>query len=315
MSQRKTRGNPNLRRTTRVPPTIAGTPTEDIPQPAVGTPNSTATATVVTAIPTNQMVTSSPGSSNLLLDSIESSNLKDFGKDKDMKNLLKTLQPKAFRGEGTNVPKTLEEWIMSMDDYFTLAGYNATAQGIMGRAKLEGSAKLWWKLHCQAQGRTEISMGWGELKDSLKERYLPLNYDTVKMNEFLACVRKGKPIDEYYEEFVKLSRHAPLMTQEQKLSRFILGLEGQLAEEVNALRPTSLANALIRAKAKLLSFQAGDRKRMNPYPPPAAFRPQKTHPPNRQFPNRSFSPSKAPASNVQPVKVNALPINQSGHQI
>ena len=78
-------------------------------------------------------------------------------------------------------------------------------------------------------------MGWGELKDSLKERYLPLNYDTVKMNEFLSCVRKERSIDEYYEEFVKLSRHTPLMTQEQKLSRFIIGLEGQLVEEVNAL--------------------------------------------------------------------------------
>ena len=148
MSQRKTRGNPNLRRTTRVPPTNAGTPTEDIPQPAVGTPNSTATATVVTTLPPNPMVAASPGSSNLLLDSTESSNLEDFGKDKDMKNLLKTLQPKAFRGEGTNVPKILEEWIMLMDDYFALASYNAIAQGIMGKAKLEGSTKYWWKLHC-----------------------------------------------------------------------------------------------------------------------------------------------------------------------
>ena len=94
------------------------------------------------------------------------------------------------------------------------------------------------------------------------------------MNEFLSCVRRGKPIDEYYEEFVKLSRHAPLMTQEQKLSRFIIGLEGQLAEEVNALQPTSLVDALIRAKAKLLSFQAArDHKRMNPYPPAGLFRP------------------------------------------
>ena len=75
MSQRKTRGNPNLRRTTRVPPTNAGTPTEDIPQPAVGTPNSTATATVVTTLPSNPMVAASPVSSNLLLDSTESSNL------------------------------------------------------------------------------------------------------------------------------------------------------------------------------------------------------------------------------------------------
>ena len=42
--------------------------------------------------------------------------IKDFGRDKYLKNLLKNLQPKAFTREGTNVPKILEEWIMSMDD-------------------------------------------------------------------------------------------------------------------------------------------------------------------------------------------------------
>ena len=97
-------------------------------------------------------------------------------------------------------------------------------------------------------------MGWDELKKSLTEWYLPLNYATIKMNEFLACFKKGQAIDNYYEEFVKLSRHTPLMNEEQKLSKFILGIEGTLAEEVNALRPTTLADALIRDKAKLLNF-------------------------------------------------------------
>ena len=32
---------------------------------------------------------------------------------------------------------------MSMEDYFSLAEYNSLAEGIMGGAKLEGSAKLW----------------------------------------------------------------------------------------------------------------------------------------------------------------------------
>ena len=162
--------------------------------------------------------------------------VEDFGRDKDLKTLLKSLQSKSFTGEGADILKVLEEWIMSMmEDYFALAEYNVLAQGIMGRAKLEGSAKLWWKLHCHIQGRSENSMGWEELKQSLKERYLPLNYSTSKMNEFLSSVRRGQTVDVYYEEFVKLSRHASLMTEEQKLSRFIIGLEGQLVEEVNAL--------------------------------------------------------------------------------
>ena len=183
--------------------------------------------------------------------------VEDFGRDKDLKNLLRNLLPKTFTGEGDDVPKILEEWILSMEDYFSLALYYTAAQGLMGRAKLDGPAKLWWKLHCQTLGRTEGSMSWEELKKGLKERYLPLNYSTAKMNEFLSCVRKSRSIETYYEEFVKLSRHTPHMTEEQKLSRFILGLEGQLADEINALRPTSLADALIRAKAKLASFASG----------------------------------------------------------
>ena len=77
-----------------------------------------------------------------------------------------------------------------MDDYFALANYNPIAQGIMGRAKLEESATLWWKLHCQTQGKVENFVGWEELQKSLGGRYLPLNYSTIKMNEFLSCARK-----------------------------------------------------------------------------------------------------------------------------
>ena len=108
----------------------------------------------------------------------------DFGRDKDIKNILKTLQPKAFSGEGPDVPKDLEEWIISMEDYFDLAGYNALAQGIMGRAKLDGAAKLWWKLSCQTRGETESAHGWEILKELLRERYLPLNYGTNRMKNF-----------------------------------------------------------------------------------------------------------------------------------
>ena len=48
----------------------------------------------------------------------------DFGREKDLKILLKHLQPKAFQEEGADIPKILEEWIISMDDYFALAIYN-----------------------------------------------------------------------------------------------------------------------------------------------------------------------------------------------
>ena len=79
-----------------------------------------------------------------------------------------------------------------MEDYSTLAKYNNLAKGIMGRAKLEGPAKLWRKLNCESHGISEFNQGWEDLKECLRERYLPLNYSTVKMNEFLSCTKKDK---------------------------------------------------------------------------------------------------------------------------
>ena len=120
-------------------------------------------------LPTTLANVANVGSSNLLANPIGMAEKEDFGRDKDLKTLLKHLQPKAFKGEGVDIPKILEEWIISMDDYFALANYNSIAQGIMSRAKLEGSAKIWWKLHCQTQRKAENFVGWAELKKILRE--------------------------------------------------------------------------------------------------------------------------------------------------
>ncbi|MCO5554362.1 hypothetical protein L7F22_007891 [Adiantum nelumboides] len=159
----------------------------------------------------------------------------DFGRDKDLKNLLKIVQPEPFTGEDSDNASKSEEWIISMEDYFDLAEYNYVAKGIMGRAKIKGPAKIWWKLNCKSRGVVEITQSWEELQLRLRKRYSPPNYLTTKMNEFLACVRRGKTIDTYYEEFIKLFKHAPLITEDQKLSRFILSFEEKLADEIEAL--------------------------------------------------------------------------------
>ena len=48
-----------------------------------------------------------------------------------------------------------------MDDYFALAGYNSVAQGIMGRAKLEGSARLWLETSLSDTGQVGDNYGMG----------------------------------------------------------------------------------------------------------------------------------------------------------
>ena len=138
ISKQKTQGNPNPRRIANVPPPNLSIPNKGTPQPTIGTSKSTNTEAPVNAMPVNPTLATTLGSSKLVLNLTNNLAIENFGRYKNLKNILKNLQPKAFIGEGTNVPKILEEWIMSMDDYFALAGYNALAQGIMGRAKLEG---------------------------------------------------------------------------------------------------------------------------------------------------------------------------------
>ena len=105
MSQRQTRANPNPRVAPINPPVVA----------PISVNNPIAKSSVLS---------------------------EDFGRDHNLKTLLKSLQPRIFTGEGNDVSKILEEWIMSIEDYFALAEYNLVAQGIMGRAKLGGLAKL-----------------------------------------------------------------------------------------------------------------------------------------------------------------------------
>ena len=54
---------------------------------------------------------------------------------------------------------------------------------------------------------------------------------------------------------------------------------------------------------------------MNPYPPSGSFRPQKIHRFHKQNPKQGFTHPTVTKPNVQQVKANALPINQSGRQI
>ena len=122
--------------------------------------------------------------------------VEDFGRDKDIKLLLKTIQPKPFSGDGIDVRKVLDKWIMAMEDYFALVGYNDLSKGIMTRAKINGAAKTWWKLNCQSRQVQEFEQTWEDVKERLKERSLPLNYHSAKMNEFLACSQNGRLVDQ-----------------------------------------------------------------------------------------------------------------------
>ena len=55
-------------------------------------------------------------------------------------------------------------------------------------------------------------------------------------------------LEEYYSKFVTLQCHAPRMSIEQQVTRFCQGLNELVSLQLEAMRPTTVQDALLRAK-------------------------------------------------------------------
>ncbi|MCO5608435.1 hypothetical protein L7F22_062645 [Adiantum nelumboides] len=132
---------------------------------------------------------------------------------------------------------------------------------MLAMLKLTGDAKLWWKTHCRDSDIIGASQTWKQIKDAVTTRYLPPLHKATKMNEFFSLRQLSSTLEEYYSKFVTLRRYAPKMTLEQQVARFCQGLIEPLNNRLETLRPTTLQDALLRAKplAKEIKETTQDR--------------------------------------------------------
>ncbi|MCO5575287.1 hypothetical protein L7F22_029087 [Adiantum nelumboides] len=133
-----------------------------------------------------------------------------------------------------------------MDDYFLAAGTALENQAMLAMFCLTRDAILWWKQHCRDNPTSSPS--WEKMKQVVKERYLPPAHQALKMNEFYALRQLVFTLEEYYSKFFSLRRYAPSMSTEQQIARFSQGLNRPLSTRLEAMRPTSIQDAVIRAK-------------------------------------------------------------------
>ncbi|MCO5568926.1 hypothetical protein L7F22_022629 [Adiantum nelumboides] len=166
----------------------------------------------------------------------------------EKKLLLKQAQPSNFKGEGVNVEWDAEVWLEAMGNYFEAAGTHPQNQTMLAMFRLTGDANIWWKQHCQDSDVVGASQSWEEIKDVVTARYLPPAHRATKMNEFFSLQQLSSTLEEYYSKFVTLQRYAQKMTLEHQEARFCQGLIEPLNNRLEALRPTMLQDALLRAK-------------------------------------------------------------------
>lgn len=189
-----------------------------------------------------------------------------YSEAQEKKLLLKQIQPPTFKGEGKDVERDAEVWMEAMDDYFNTAQTSASNRAMLGMLKLVGDAKLWWKQHCKDAGVSENSQDWEDVKRAVMERYLPPAHRALKMNEFFDLRQNTLTLEEYYSKFVTLRRYAPKLSTDEQVARFCQGLNAPLDTRLEAMRPSTLHDALIRAKplAKEQQRRQISRRRFNP---------------------------------------------------
>ncbi|MCO5591759.1 hypothetical protein L7F22_045751 [Adiantum nelumboides] len=166
----------------------------------------------------------------------------------EKKLLLKQAQPHNFKGEGDNVEHDVEVWMEAMDDYFEAARTHPQNQTMLAMFRLTGDVKIWWKQHCQDSDIVGTSQSWEEIKGVVTTHYLPPAHRATKMNEFFSLRQLSSTLEEYYSNSTTLRRYAPRMALEQQVARFCQGLIEPLNNRLEALRPTTLQDSLLRAK-------------------------------------------------------------------
>ena len=119
---------------------------------------------------------------------------------------------------------------------------------MIAKYKLIEEAKVWLKEWCREQTIDKMTTTWKLIKEVVKERYLPLDHETLKMNEFYGLTQKHLSVNAFYSKFVKLEGYAPPMTKPQAVSRFVQGLNPPLNHRLESMRPESLQDAVLQAK-------------------------------------------------------------------
>ena len=165
--------------------------------------------------------------------------------DRDVEAMLRKSQPGYFNGEGDDVGRQLEDWIEKMDDYFDLAHSSEVNKAMMGRFKLEKSAKLWWQGHCRQNNIDILTVTWDYIEEQLQTNYQSRTYRIERLNEFLDCSQGKDSLDAFYQKFLKLLKYAPQgMTEETKVARFASKLNPPLDTRLQSLRLTTFAQIL-----------------------------------------------------------------------
>ena len=134
----------------------------------------------------------------------------------------------------------LENWIFSVDRYFSLIIIPTENQVLFMSTLLEGEALLWFRSNYKEE--TYKTVTWKDVKEQLKVYFAPPNQDR-RLADKWASLRQTNDVFSYVSELEALAMQLPEMTDRQKLDKFIRGLKSKTRIEVELRDPQTCKDA------------------------------------------------------------------------
>ncbi|XP_020266279.1 uncharacterized protein LOC109841747 [Asparagus officinalis] len=137
------------------------------------------------------------------------------------------------------------DWIAEVERFFEYMEIPEERKVKLVAYRLKGGASAWWESVClnrSRQGKPKVDR-WEKMKKLLRARFLPSDYEQVLFGQYQNCRQGGRSVDEYTQEFYRLSSHNNLHESEaQQMSRYIGGLRIAIQDRVSLQHTYTLAD-------------------------------------------------------------------------
>ena len=162
-------------------------------------------------------------------------------------SLKEFLHYKPLFFKGTSNPRQAELWVDSIEKIFDMLGekISETEKVQYATFMFEGEAAHWWRA-TKGQFPEQPRMVWTQFRHIFFEHYLPVSHKFDMEKEFIDLKQRDMPVLEYVDEFVRLSRYAPhiIENEEAKARRLISGLDTPIQQYVGPMGLTTFRRAV-----------------------------------------------------------------------
>jgi len=173
---------------------------------------------------------------------------------------LKPKQPEKYNGNRDF--QTIDNWIASVDSYFTLTGAEPPAVYHYLNTIFSGEAATWFRY--TYRNTTPDAVTWEQVKKDLREYFITPNHARHLRDQW-AYARQTGSVLQYHAYLAQLAMQIGGITDEVFIDKFIRGLKPNTRTELEFRDPKTIAEAVKWADTYNARYTKKDTSSYQPY--------------------------------------------------